>query len=283
MASGDEPSHHGPPWQDPRAPHPWPVTDNRAALSLAFGLTSLITCGITGLPAVILGVRAQTAIRQSRGSLTGGSLAAWGIATGVLGSIFGMLLMAAVVLSAWVDSRREATTIPVDPQPAPEVTAPAWAPTAPLPPPAPAMVGAIRVVDLDPTARATFHQQLESEYRRAAGAHQMLILMTSKKKCDVCDEIATSLTDSRMQKALAHVEIVRADVDDFAEELHENGMLEPTLPWFYKIGGSLHPTDAVSAGEWAENVPENMAPVLGSFVAGTLKVRRDPSSLGTAL
>jgi hypothetical protein len=167
--------------------------------------------------------------------------------------------------------------------PAPEATSPAWSPTAPSLPAAPTVIGSIRVVDLDATAHATFRQQLESEYHRASSAHQILVVMTSKRRCDVCDEIAASLPDARMQSALAHVEIVRVDVDDFAEELHAGGMLEDTLPWFYKMDSALHPVDAVSAGEWAENVPENMAPVLGSFVAGTLKMRRDPSSLGTAL
>ena len=64
-------------------------------------------------------------------------------------------------------------------------------------------------------------------------------------------------------------------------------MLEDTLPWFYKlekVGSRLEPVDAISAGEWDANVPENMAPVLGKFVGGTLKTRHDDTSqIGTPL
>jgi len=84
-----------------------------------------------------------------------------------------------------------------------------------------------------------------------------------------------------MQTALTNVDLVRVDVDDFDEELRAAGMLEDTLPWFYKVDATLHPVDAISAGEWDENVPVNMAPVLHSFLAGTLRARRDPT--GTVL
>ena len=86
-----------------------------------------------------------------------------------------------------------------------------------------------------------------------------------------------------MQGALTKVDLVRVDVDDFDDELRAGGMLEDTLPWFYKVDATLHPVDAISAGEWDENVPENMAPVLKSFLAGTLRARRDPSAMGTLL
>ena len=281
MMSGDEPPRYVPHDRGPRH-WPAPTTDSRAALSLAFGITSLVTCGLTGIPAVVLGFGAQSSIRGSRGRLAGSGMAAWGIATGILGTVLGMVALSLVVVGTVMSARTpSATTRPS--MPAPEATEPAWSPTAPSLPAAPSVIGSIRVVDLDVTAHATFRQQLESEYHRAASAHQTLIVMTNKRSCDVCDEIAGSLSDARMQAALAHVEIVRVDVDDFAEDLHAGGMLEETLPWFYKVDASLHPVDAISAGEWAENVPENMAPVLGSFVAGTLRIRRDPSSLGTSL
>ena len=83
-----------------------------------------------------------------------------------------------------------------------------------------------------------------------------------------------------MQSALANVDLVRVDVDDFDEELRAAGMLERTLPWFYKIDATLHPVDAISAGEWDDNVPQNMAPVSKSFLAGTLRARRDPLGKG---
>jgi hypothetical protein len=107
--------------------------------------------------------------------------------------------------------------------------------------------------------------------------------MTDAKWCSVCREFEASLTDPRMQQALANVAIVRVDIEDFDAELKSIGMLETTLPWFYKVDSTLHPVDAISAGEWDDNVPENMAPVFKSFLAGTLRARRNPSPMGTEL
>jgi len=138
-------------------------------------------------------------------------------------------------------------------------------------------------MDLDPDAKETFHRQLADEYKRAQAAKQTVIVMTSARWCTVCREFEDAMTDPRMQSALANVSIVRVDIDDFDAELKSEGMLEQTLPWFYKVDATLRPIDAISAGEWDENIPENMAPVLKSFVSGTLRARKSPSSRGTSL
>jgi hypothetical protein len=161
--------------------------------------------------------------------------------------------------------------------------APAAEGHAPAPVAAPATFGSIRVVDLDPEGKETFHQQLSSELKRATAAKQTVLVMTSAKWCSVCREFEDALPDPRMQTALANVSIVRVDIDDFDAELKSEGMLETTLPWFYKLDATLRPVDAISAGEWDDNLPENMAPVLKAFMSGTLRSRRDPSKMGTAL
>ncbi len=42
------------------------------------------------------------------------------------------------------------------------------------------------------------------------------------------------------------------------------------------LGPDLRPRDGIDGGEWDADVPENMAPVLGAFVQGTLTKRRTP-------
>jgi hypothetical protein len=141
-------------------------------------------------------------------------------------------------------------------------------------------IGSIHVVDLDPRAHTGFHQQLSRELRRAASAHETVVVMTTARWCGVCKEIQTALPDPRMQAALDRVDLVRVDVDDFGEELKESGMFEETLPWFYTLDTNLRPLDAISAGEWDDNVPQNMAPVLRAFLGGTLGARRDQRAVG---
>ncbi len=252
-------------------------------ISLVLGLASIVTCGLTGVPAVALGFSARSAIARSGGMIRGAGMASWGIATGIAGTTIAavgmMVFVIGFALSAHTQPSRYTVLVPSE-APATESLPPSNALQAV--PAGPTMIGSIRVVDLDPDARATFHEQLAAEYRRAESKHQLVVVMTNKKACDVCDEIASSLSDARMQAALANVDIVRVDVEDFASELHAGGMLEDTLPWFYKVDATLHPVDAISAGEWDDNIPQNMAPVFHAFIAGTLRARRD-SAQGTSL
>ena len=240
-----------------------------------------MTCGLTSVPAVVAGLSARAAIERSGGALRGAGLAAAGIATGLFGAATALVGMAPrSSRGSRFELARGGRARPIF-APSPRSTT-AWTPTAPSVPAPPTAIGTIRVVDLDPEAKRTFHQQLADEYRRAASAHETVVLMTSARWCTVCKEIEASLPDARMQAALANVDLVRADVDDFDDELRADGMLEDTLPWFYKVDAMLQPVDAISAGEWDENIPENMAPVLRSFLAGTLRdAARDPSAIGT--
>ena len=288
MSPGDRPPLYPsapPSFASASLPYPAP-NDGRAVLSLVLGLLSLVTCGLTGIPAVALGFSSRAAIQRSGGMLRGDGLAAGGIATGLAGTTFGLVAMAALFAGIVVGSRstahRAAPT--AGPRAPSSWSAPAPAPAAPAPSATTVTIGSVRLVDLDPDGKRTFREQLGDEYRRAAAAHETLVLMTNKKRCGPCQEIEDALIDPRMQTALANVDIVRADVDDFSDELETGQMLEHTLPWFYKLDSTLHPVDAISAGEWDDNIPENMAPVLKQFITGTLRTRRDPTTqVGTAL
>ncbi len=77
---------------------------------------------------------------------------------------------------------------------------------------------------------------------------------------------------------LGDVVLVRVDRDEWKRELGDLGMSEKTAPWFYLLADGPKVKDRVSADEWDENVPRNVAPVLGAFVQGTLKKRRAPTT-----
>ena len=272
---------------------PKPPSEGKAVLALVLGILSFFICGLTGIPAIVLGFSAKSDIRASGGMVGGGGMATAGIITGFAGTAMTMLTIGMIVFSMMLGAR--AATSPTassgaSPGASPHRAASRGAPASSAGPaagaratPGPTTVGTVRVVDLDPDAKETFHQQLADEYKRAASAKQMVLVMTSAKWCTVCREFEDALPDPRMQTALANVAIVRVDIEDFDAELKSEGMLEASLPWFYKVDGTLRPVDAISAGEWDDNVPENMAPVLKSFVTGTLRARRDPSGMGTAL
>jgi hypothetical protein len=48
------------------------------------------------------------------------------------------------------------------------------------------------------------------------------------------------------------------------------------FPAFVLLGRDGHAADYLHDGEWDDDVPENIAPVLKSFVEGTYSRRRSP-------
>jgi prepilin-type processing-associated H-X9-DG protein len=70
-------------------------TSGKAVTSLVFGLFSLVTMCVTGVPAIILGALALGDINRSAGRLKGRSMATAGVVFGVIGS---MLLLCVPVL-----------------------------------------------------------------------------------------------------------------------------------------------------------------------------------------
>jgi hypothetical protein len=56
-------------------------------------------------------------------------------------------------------------------------------------------------------------------------------------------------------------------------------MYTASVPFFFKVDASARPTDSISGDEWDDNTAANMAPVLESFLRGTLaKPRKHANS-----
>jgi len=82
-------------------PHPYgssPKTSGKATASLVLGVVSMFCFGfLTGIPAIIVGMRARKEIRLSEGRTTGDGLALGGIITGIIGTLIGLALVALVI------------------------------------------------------------------------------------------------------------------------------------------------------------------------------------------
>ncbi len=259
-------------------PAPPPPTDAKATASLALGLISVFgtLCfgGLfLGIPAVVLGLLARRDVRRSGGMLGGSGVAAVGIATGAIGSLLTVIwatLALGGILTGIVSAARTATHSPT--------SAPTVAGTTPT---MPSASTTIHVVDLAPSR--PLHDQLAEQVKEAAARGQSVLVQTTAHWCQPCRSIAAGLGDPRMEAALADVTLVRIDVDRFASELAANHMEDDGVPWFYRLDSTARPIDAISGAEWDDDVPENVAPVLGAFVKGKYTTRRHPSPVGTAL
>jgi hypothetical protein len=135
--------------------------------------------------------------------------------------------------------------------------------------------GPITVVDIGVSA-SSLADELARQRDAARDARETMLVMTTTSACSPCDSVFEALSDPRMETALSHVRLVRVFADVFKEDLDSLQIPRVNFPGFFVLGPDLRPRDGIDGGEWDADVPENMAPVLGSFVAGTLTKRRTP-------
>jgi len=264
--------------------------EGKAVTSLVFGMLSVSCLGIfAGIPAVILGLLARRDIARAGGALGGKGMATAGI---VLGAVTSVLTVGSIVAMVLVPlfmgglSMYSSPSISSATPPPPAYSAPSYG----TPPPSAGenensttvTRGSLRVIEPH-RGSGSLERQLMDAFSQAKEKGRVVLVETSDRGSSASHEFDSSLTDRRMQRALAAVDIVRIDVDEFESELSGMRMYTEAVPYFYKIDAAARPTDAISADEWDANVPQNMAPVLESFVAGTLRKRRSPSPLGTTL
>jgi len=132
----------------------------------------------------------------------------------------------------------------------------------------------LEVIDLGP-ADGPLRDQLLRRFSAAKG--RVLLIETTAVWCRPCIGFATYIADPAMTAALAGVTLARIDIDRFPEAaLATCGLSGDAVPMFVIVDAKLAVRDTISSDEWDEDIPANMAPVLGAFVRGTLTHRRHP-------
>jgi hypothetical protein len=116
----------------------------------------------------------------------------------------------------------------------------------------------------------------EEQASLAAKASRQAVVWLVVPDCAPCEGISGALTDPIMQRALSHVLLIRLNVQQFATELQQLRIPTSQLPGFVLLSESGVPVDFVHGGEWDEDIPENIAPVLESFVQRRAFKRRFP-------
>lgn len=269
---------------------PWPrsrVFSPYATWALLLGLLAIICLGpgpILGVGAIALGVLGLREIDEHRGRVQGRALAITGIALGMLSfAVFGALV-AVYMHYARAQAESSLTYAPalshpdaVEPKPTGD-TIPSVpdSPSSPLPTVSTiATIGTITVIDIAPGI-VSLADELQAQRTAAAAHDQRLLVETVRSSCIPCDGVAQALGDSRMQKALAGVRLVRIDRDLFHEDLQELKIPSDKVPSFFLLDSDLRVLDAIAGDEWDEDHASNIAPVLGPFVRGTYTKRRTP-------
>jgi hypothetical protein len=208
-----------------------------------------------------------------------------------LGAILTTLWGAGLGFYAW--SRRMSDGPPMasasEPEP-PRDTAPGTTSTTPLLPPnapradvppggtAPKQTrtqrfGSVTVVDVG-ISTSSLAEELAKQRAEAATKGETVVVMTTAEPCDPCRGVDKSLRDPLMQTALAKVRLVRVDIGAFRDDLDQQKMQHERFPAFFLLAVDLTPKDSIDGGEWDDDIPPNIAPVLGAFVRGKYTTRR---------
>lgn len=272
------------PYQEAPRPPPPPPRARLSRLALSSLLSALFLGPVGAVLAIVLGWYARRDLEKSAEKRRG-----WGLAT--LGLALGVILTpawgAAMSYFAWTHRYREppeaeqtvpaASSEPREPSPSPPGHAP---PPAAAPPAAAPLsttidhVGKITVVDLG-RSTPSLSDELAKQRAEAARDHETLLLMTTAADCDPCRGVDRSLKDRMMQTALAGVRLVRVDTNLFGEDLQALRVPHDRIPGFYLLAPDLAPRDGIDGGEWDADITPNIAPVLGAFVRGKYKERRE--------
>jgi hypothetical protein len=253
-----------------------------------------LVCGILqcvpfiGVPSVLLGAFALHGIRTSRGQLHGAGAAIVGLGLGLFNIATSGIGTAYLLGDDPFNVIGGAPTVMAAPVTPPPVAPPA--PTGPRAAPGTGQeggqmttidrvtevkIGAITLVDV-PASTRSFAAELRSQQALARTEKQKMVIFTTTLNCRPCMSVAASLADPKMQAALRQVRLIRVDHDELEQELADVGILSPKIPGFYLMNGDLAPIDGISGAEWDDDTASNISPVLGAFVKGTYRKRRDP-------
>jgi hypothetical protein len=94
--------------------------------------------------------------------------------------------------------------------------------------------------------------------------------------CRRCERVAQALRHARLQRALAHTLLIRVNASQFAAELQDLQLPVRDLPGFALLSREGTPIDFMHAGEWDDDAPQQIAPVLETFVEHLSVHRRFP-------
>jgi hypothetical protein len=260
-----------------------------ATLALATGLASFVCLfGLGGILAIVLGWVAHGEIERSQGRLSGKGLASAGIGLGItnlVATIVGIGVLGALALRPDPPSALTGPAVPPAVGPAPML--PPASPHAPAPAPSllevepenlslPTLapqIGKIVVVEATDAGEA-LEPQLIKQLAESAKSGEHLVLWTVTAGCEPCAAVGRALPDARMQRALSGVRLVRTDVRAFAPELLRLGVPIESVPGFTLLDRKAQPLDHIHGGEWGDDIPANIAPILDKFVRRTLSARR---------
>jgi hypothetical protein len=135
--------------------------------------------------------------------------------------------------------------------------------------------GQIPVTDIGDSVSSLSVALEEQAYLAHASGRTPVVWLVAPD-CRRCDHVALALKSSRLQRAFTHIQLIRVNATQFSAELLDLQLPVRDLPGFAMLSREGTPLDFLHAGEWDEDSPQQMAPILESFVEHQLVHRRFP-------
>jgi hypothetical protein len=135
--------------------------------------------------------------------------------------------------------------------------------------------GQIPLIDIGDSVGSLSVALEEQSYLALANGRTPVVWLNAPD-CKRCERVAQALKQNRLQHALAHVQLIRVNASQFSAELLDLRLPVRDLPGFALLSRDGTPLDFLHAGEWDDDTPPQMAPVLESFVEHQLQRRRFP-------
>lgn len=120
--------------------------------------------------------------------------------------------------------------------------------------------------ELIPADKGPLPALLAAWHRKAVGAGRVPCVYLSASWCPPSVRLEKSLTDPRMQQAFRDVDAATFDVDVWASQLTDAGLVAHSVPIFFIIDADGRPVGpTITGAAWGENTVDNMAPPLERF------------------
>ena len=122
------------------------------------------------------------------------------------------------------------------------------------------------------TGNGDLETLLAEEAQRASALEQMPIVEFDATWCPPCQAIDKAIREENelILSAYADTYIIRLDVDEWGwgnSNLHDFPF--DAIPVFFKLDSEGKRTgEVIDGGAWGEDIPENIAPVMGEFFHG---------------
>lgn len=140
--------------------------------------------------------------------------------------------------------------------------------------------GQVPVIDIGDSV-SSLSIALEEQAFLAYASGRTPVVWLVAADCRRCERVSQALRHQRLQRALTHTQLIRINASQFSAELVDLQLPVADLPGFALLSREGTPLDFLHAGEWEEDTPQQMAPILESFVVHQWHRRRFPWRGGT--